>query len=178
MYLPLAAVIILSVLAISWLGRRIVPIKQRRDGRQTSLRQFAFGLGVTVAAIVVVVLSALTIRRNRDYQSEVSIWQTVVSAAPHNVRGHYNLARAFEKEKRFNEAVQVYRHAIEIDPNEFRSINNLRHLLLKNDQVEEAVAIFREVIESTICDTEHDTLTRCRVSIIKFFAFFNKSVMT
>jgi len=70
MYLPLAAVITLAVVGLHRLiGRRAL---------------FA-------ATVLAVVLGGLTIRRNADYRSALSIWTDTAAKCPDNARALYGL---------------------------------------------------------------------------------------
>ena len=105
MYLPLAAVIVLVTLLSYALGRR---------------RAFV------VLGIVAVGLGALTVQRNYDYHSELSIWEDSVARHPHTSRGHYNLALALAKiPGRLPYAIAHYEETLRINPNHGEAHNNL-----------------------------------------------------
>ncbi len=83
MYVPLAAVTVGAALLLSWIVRtRIVSA----PGRQRAVM-----LGGT--AVLISTLVALTIARNREYETPIRIWQTVVERRPHG-RAHLNLGIA------------------------------------------------------------------------------------
>jgi hypothetical protein len=70
MYLPLAAVIGLAVLGLyAWMGRR----------------------SLIVFAAAAVGLGWLTVQRNKDYRSELAIWNDTVAKRPENARARSNL---------------------------------------------------------------------------------------
>ncbi|MDP6410290.1 MAG: tetratricopeptide repeat protein [Planctomycetota bacterium] len=96
MYLPLAGVCALAVGAGSVLGPR---------------------LGLPPAALLSIAALALgwtSVRRNRDYLSELALWQSVVQVAPNNMRAHYELGVARFSEGRAGEARESFERAIEV----------------------------------------------------------------
>jgi tetratricopeptide (TPR) repeat protein len=111
MYLPLAAVVVLVALWCYELGRR---------------RAFV-ALGIAA-----VVLGALTVYRNHDYRSELSIWEDTVARHPQTSRGHYNLALALSKiPGRLPDAIAHYEAALRLKPNYVDAHNNLAVELAK-----------------------------------------------
>lgn len=146
MYLPLAAVIILVVIFIQWLIKRINSTPHTLHDDRPPPRRFAYGLSMTLSAVAIIALSSLTFQRNRDYQSEITIWKTVTQAAPQNVRGHFNLGVSLANANRHDAAIRAYREAIALNPSEVKAINNLGHALLKQGEMEEATTLFHQIL--------------------------------
>ena len=95
MYLPLAAPIIAAVLALSiWLNRRVG----------------------WAAALLAVALVALTIRRNRDYRTEETIWSDTVAKCPDNPRAYDGLAYALIDAGRWQDAIAACENALKVRP--------------------------------------------------------------
>ena len=95
-YLPLAAVVVLVTLLSYALGRR---------------RAFV------VLGIVAVGLSALTVRRNRDYRSALSIWEDTVARHPHTSRGYCSLGLALAQiPGRLSDAIAHFDEALRLKP--------------------------------------------------------------
>lgn len=82
MYLALAPVFVVLVLA-AWRGGRY---------------------GLVAFVLWTATLGVLTVRRNEDYRSAVSIWSDTVAKRPENVRALTNLASALLEEERLDEA--------------------------------------------------------------------------
>ncbi len=100
MYLPLAGVIVLSmVCAFRWLGRR-------------ARRLSVLSLGLAVA--ICVVLALLTFARNGQYATEEGIWRDVVSKRPQNLRARNNLAVALVQSGRDDEATEQWAYVLKI----------------------------------------------------------------
>jgi tetratricopeptide (TPR) repeat protein len=94
MYLPLAAVTALAVLALHhWLRRASRP----------------------VFAALVLALGMATIARNAAYRSPVALWSDSVAKFPASARAHDQLAEALAAEGRVAEALPHYEEAIRLE---------------------------------------------------------------
>ena len=101
-YLPLAAVLSLAVAGAWWL---VTHIPRRVPWMPPIL-----------ATSAVLALAALTIRRNQDYRTAVSLWEVTVACAPHNVRAHDNLGAALLEAGRAEEAIPHLVQALNLAP--------------------------------------------------------------
>lgn len=125
MYLPLAAVVTLGVLAAhALLGRR----------------------SALLGLAAVVILGALTVRRNLDYRSALSIWTDTVAKAPGNPRAHTQLARALEQAGQPDEALAEYRAAVRLTPEYATAHYNLGYALLQAGRPTEATGPLTEAL--------------------------------
>lgn len=126
MYLPLS--LLLSSLVIGayplW-GRRTWPVF------------LAVAVGFTL----------LTIRRNQDYGSELSLWRDTVAKRPGNASAHTNLGMALNQEGRSAEAMAEFRAALELKPESVQANNNLGFALDRAGQFDEAIKYYRTAIE-------------------------------
>lgn len=113
MYLPLAAVVTLTVIGAFEIGKRLCTERQ------------CIGLGCVAGGGLVMVLTLLTIHRNRDYTSEVSLWQDTVEKRPNNPRAHNCFGLALLAQGRLLEAVGQYEQALRIQPDYAEAHNNL-----------------------------------------------------
>jgi tetratricopeptide (TPR) repeat protein len=127
MYLPLAAVVVLVTLLSYALGRRRALV--------------ALGL-------VAVGFGALTVQRNHDYRSELSIWDDTVARHPLTSRGHYNLGIAFSKlPDRSPDAIAHYEEALRLKPAASEVHNNLGLELVKMPgRMPDAIAQYEEAL--------------------------------
>ncbi len=107
MYLPLACVVTLTLLAIyelcNWLA-----------ARAGWARGSAARLLAVAAAVVAIPLAARTISRNEDYRSVQTIWRTCVDAFPKSHRAHHNLAVTLWQTGRKTEARDHFRRAFDL----------------------------------------------------------------
>lgn len=95
-YLPGIGLILIVTWGILWLERRE--------------RLLGFGGGI----LLCVVLAALTIGRNRDWRTPLSLWTAAVEAQPSCARAHLGRANALQKEGRLREAGDEFTRALEI----------------------------------------------------------------
>lgn len=160
LYLPLAALIALPVLALhAWLGKR----------------------SILVLAAVALTFTVLTLRRNADYATALSIWSDTVAKRPSargflslgnawmaggqmtdaiesfsraleidpdNRKVHANLGKAYQETGRLDEALTEYQKALAIDPAFHIAHNNLGSLLARTGRPDEAIAHYRAALES------------------------------
>jgi Flp pilus assembly protein TadD len=127
MYLPLAAVVVLVTVGSYALGRRSAFI---------------------VLGLVAVGLGALTVRRNHDYRSEVSLWEDTLAKHPYTSRGHCQLGMALVKiPGQLPAAIAHYEEALRIKPAFAEAQNNLAVALVKTPgRMPEAIAHYQEAL--------------------------------
>ena len=70
-------------------------------------------LGAGAAALA---LTAMTVVRNRDYRSEISLWESAVRLAPAKARAHHNLGCALALAGRYDDAERELKAAISLRP--------------------------------------------------------------
>jgi Flp pilus assembly protein TadD len=134
MYLPLAALVMLGVVAID------AAMVQRRSA--TVFLALALGLGF------------LTARRNEDYRAALSIWQDTVTKCPDNARAHSSLGRALLDAGRFPEAVAECQEAVRITPDSHEAHFNLAFTLESVGRVPDAIEQYQEALRSFPGDVE------------------------
>jgi tetratricopeptide (TPR) repeat protein len=111
MYLPLVAVVVLAALAARAGLPHLARVMNRFTGGDGPAKAGNYrSLGVAGAAIVVIGLVIATWQRNIEYQSAVSIWQTVIDRRP-NPRAHANFAAVLGDAGRIEEALAHLRTA-------------------------------------------------------------------
>jgi tetratricopeptide (TPR) repeat protein len=144
MYLALAPLIVLAVVACFWLWQRFV-VRSQSQAIRTSL-----ALSILAPALLVIVagLAAVTIARNRDYATELAIWRDTVSKRPENWRPHYNLGHALSNQRRSAEAIEQYRKTLEIAPTYPKALQNLGAELALQGKLDEAISLFERAIAS------------------------------
>lgn len=84
-----------------------------------------FRVGV---ALLLLVLASLTVMRNQNYQSEISLWQATARYSPENARVQNNLGYAYMLEGREEEARAAFNTALLLDPNYYQARYNLLRL--------------------------------------------------
>jgi tetratricopeptide (TPR) repeat protein len=133
MYLPLASVVTLIVVGAVALGKRL-------------FHQQGVVLGCVVGGSVVVLLTFLTIQRNRDYNSEMAIWQDTVEKRPNNARARYNLGVILVEQGRLPEAIGQYEQALRIKPGYAEVHYNLGVALVQLGRLPEAIGHYEQAL--------------------------------
>jgi len=144
MYLPLAAVVAVTVIAAFLAGRALLE-------RVMSVARDRRDLGRAVAAVLVLAaagsLGARTVYRNTYYHDEERMWRDVIDQNPRHYRGHDSLGVALAKKKRYKEAIAEHRRALELNPSHAEAYNNLGVALSNTPGgLAEAIACFGEAI--------------------------------
>ncbi|CAM9935669.1 unnamed protein product, partial [Phaeothamnion confervicola] len=130
MYLPLAGVIALLVLAVHAGAKELTRRGWLAPGS-------ACLLGIGVLAVLVVALGTTTFLRNNDYASGISIWQDTLLKAPDNPRVHFGLANALSEKDALDKAIEHYREALRLKPDYAEAEYNLSVVLAARKQVDE-----------------------------------------
>jgi hypothetical protein len=84
-----------------------------------------------VAAALVLALTVLTVARNRDYASEIALWEDTASKSPRKARVHNNLGYAYLLAHRNENAHREFTAALQLDPHNIKAKSNLERLELK-----------------------------------------------
>jgi Flp pilus assembly protein TadD len=131
MYLPLAAVVVMTVMA----ARAMLDSARLKPAHRRSL-------AVAGLAAVCCGLSWLTVRRNVEYHSESGLWRTVLARHPHG-RARYQLGVILAGEGRRDEALALYRAAVVDCPDGYYGLG---FELAADGKYDEAIAHLREYI--------------------------------
>lgn len=91
------------------------------------LRLARRALSVAAGALVAV-FAAAALARQRDYRSEVALWEASVRENPDNARARNNLGHSYEEAGRRDEARAQYREALRLKPDYTKAGVNLRLL--------------------------------------------------
>ena len=134
MYLPLAAVVAAVVLAAFEIGKRLVN------------RQQGVALGCVVGGSLAVLLTFLTIQRNRQYNSALTIWQDTVEKCSNNTRARNNLGNALVRVGRVQQAISQYEEALRVKPDSAEAHNNLAIALEQVARTKEAIGHYEEAL--------------------------------
>lgn len=135
MYLPLAAVVVLAVVG--------------------SYRVIACGAGTRAAAgrrililgtACAVGLGWLTIRRNEDYRTELTLYRDTVAKRPDNAFARYNLGKALAESGAPAEAIAHYEAALRLEPTWAHAHYNLGNALAELGRSGLAAEQFRHAL--------------------------------
>lgn len=125
MYLPLVAVIVLSVAACAcWFGRR----------------------GLVALAVLAIGAGWMTERRNLDYQDDMILWSDTVAKQPENSRALSGLGTAYLDRGKLPEAQRYYAEALRLDPTSPHKHHNLALAFDRAGMKDEALKHYEEAV--------------------------------
>lgn len=151
MYLPLAAVVALVIV-----GSFIVTLKLAE-----SIATWRDTKTISSVAIwaTIMVLIGLTILRNDEYNSEITLWQRAIEVSPLSARAHYDLGTVLLRSHQLEEAAAHLQRATEIRPTYPEAYYNLGNVRLAQNQPGTAAASFRQTLLLTPNDWQaHNNL--------------------
>jgi protein O-mannosyl-transferase len=119
MYLPLAAVLVVGVLALDALVTRIP--------------------WLIVCGIAALGFGLMTARRNEVYRNSLSLWADIVAKVPENAGAHNNFGNLLFEQGLVADAVVQYREALRLVPEYADAHYNLGLALAKTGQLAEAI---------------------------------------
>jgi tetratricopeptide (TPR) repeat protein len=126
MYLPLAAVVGLSVLGL-----------YRLIGRPSLVLFAALAIG----------LAWLTFQRGENYRSALTIWSDTVAKRPNNPRALNNLGIALAQNGQVDEGIADLQKALAIRPGYAEAHCNLAFALLQKQEIDAAITQSREALK-------------------------------
>jgi tetratricopeptide (TPR) repeat protein len=132
MYLALAPVVALLVAGgTAFLGRGFGSARAR-------------WIAIPACLAAAAALAVATSRRNEDYRSPLSLWQSTASQGPGNARAQYNLGLALASAEHPDEAIAAYREALRLLPGYTEARNNLGIALTQAGRWPEAIPEYEE----------------------------------
>lgn len=131
LYLSLAGPIALAVVSLDAL------LARRRLER----------VGAVAAGVLVLVCGALTVDRNADYQSRVSIWADAAQKRPANWRAHHNLGLAELARGEPTAAIRSFDLALALEPDVAATLRGRGRARLRTQAVPLAVEDYDRAIE-------------------------------
>ncbi len=137
MYVALAGVVVVVVIGAYLCGRRLL---DRLVADARSRRTIGVVTGVLLAGGLAVTFAGLTSARNRDYWSELRIWQDAVEKRPDNPRARLNYGLDLSLSRRYAEAEQQLREAVRLKETSAPAQGNLGSVLCSLGQLDEGVA--------------------------------------
>lgn len=130
LYLPLIGIFLILI----WLGMLI--------GTRYNLRKILLG----VLIVLLVLLSALTINRNRDWRDPTTFYNQTLKYAPNSYRVINNLGMAYADKGNHEQAEKTYQRAISLDPSNPVAFHNLGNTYRETGQIDLAIENFKTAI--------------------------------
>jgi len=136
MYLPVIAVIALTVIGINRvLGKML--------SRQPSLHK---RVAVGLVACATIALGSMTMQRNNDYKSELTIWGDTAIKRPGNARAQNNYGYALAQNDQNEQALTFLLKAHDLQPDNEEVHNNLGLALGRLKRDDEAISHYKKAL--------------------------------
>jgi tetratricopeptide (TPR) repeat protein len=139
MYLPLAAVVTLTVMSVYLVGQKWL---QGRNAPSQRTKAAALCL-LTLAAAA---LGLQTWVRNLDYQSELTLWTDTLNKRPGNARAYLNVAKAVSEAGNPQAALPLVSEGIRLDPRKPWGYHNRGVIYMQLRQLEAAIGDFDQAL--------------------------------
>jgi tetratricopeptide (TPR) repeat protein len=144
MYLPLAAVAVLVVFTAQALWLRWRGGTRQRKPAIASSTDMPAGL-VVLGTAIVIVLGSLTWARNRDYRTELAIYQDTVRKRPDNPRAHNSVGQVLLDQGDIAGAIEAFDRSIALET-DARAITGRGNALKQLGNLEAALADYDRAI--------------------------------
>lgn len=151
MYVPLAGVVTLLVIAGYALGKHSLEQLSIPEEQRTRAGRF---MSFATVAIILTSFVLVTLRRNVDYHSEITIWTDTLSKRPDNYRAHNNLGGLLIGLGRPEEGRVHLQEAVGKNPRFALAHYNLGWLLALEGNSDEAITQLLMAIELNPLDAD------------------------
>ncbi|HMB30503.1 MAG TPA: tetratricopeptide repeat protein, partial [Desulfohalobiaceae bacterium] len=102
----------------------------------------------SLSCLAILSLGMTSYLRNNVWQSNLTLWQDVVSKSPHNQRAHYNLGNAWKRNNKLDKAISEYLRAIRLKPQYAKAHLNLGIVYHKKGQYKKAKQHFQSALKT------------------------------
>jgi tetratricopeptide (TPR) repeat protein len=100
-----------------------------------------------VAAVLLIILTVGTFRRNYTWGDEVRLFEDVLKKSPQKARAFNSLSWAHYKKGQYPEAIAVLQKALEVIPSQRQGFaETLGQLYLKTGRYDDAIVLFKDVL--------------------------------
>jgi tetratricopeptide (TPR) repeat protein len=99
------------------------------------------------ASIVLILLAILTIRQQRVWQNDLTLFSHALRVNPQSPVVHTNLGNAYWMRNDIPDAIAEYRRSIQVDPEYVVAYGNLEQRLLDVGDLDGAIDVMRKLIE-------------------------------
>lgn len=98
-----------------------------------------FSIGTVIAIIVMI---GLTIRQNKFWHDDISIYKYTLKFKPNDAKLNYNLGNAYLRRDELAQAENAYLESLSIEPDYAMALNNLGIIYERQGRIESAMRLF------------------------------------
>lgn len=137
LYLPSAGIFAV----FSYILSQIIPCKYFNAFKARISLFLIFGALITLFSI-------MTISRNNDWRSSLTLWKDTVEKSPKKGRPYMNLGYAYDEVGEIDEAIKSYKKATRFSYYSFKIYYNLGNNYLKKGRTDDALNEFHKALQS------------------------------
>jgi len=104
-------------------------------------------IGYGILGVLLILLSARTITRNKDWKNHDALWLAAARTSPSSPQNHNNLGDLYGKRGDLKRAVEEFKKAIELRPGYADAYHNLANVYQEMGKIEEAIENYQKAIE-------------------------------
>ena len=97
-------------------------------------------------AVITVLLTSATVRRNKIWSNELSLWKDSVQKSPHKFRPNYNTAEAYKRSGDPDSALKYYFEAYKINSHSYGLCNNIANIFSGKKMWNEAESFYKKAL--------------------------------
>lgn len=101
---------------------------------------------IAALSLCIVISVFITVDRNGDWESDITLWSKTVRQKPHSMIAYNNLGYAYQEAGMLENAVRAYRNAIAVKPGYVLSHYNIASIYVKREMYDEALERYREIV--------------------------------
>ncbi|MCD6539689.1 MAG: tetratricopeptide repeat protein [Candidatus Omnitrophica bacterium] len=94
--------------------------------------------------IIFIGLSCLTVKRNKEWNDPLTLYQSTIKYAKYSFRAHNNLGVEYFRKKNFKKAEYYFKKALKINPSYAPALNNIGVIALRKGKVKEAISYYKK----------------------------------
>ncbi|CAH8603539.1 unnamed protein product [Dicrocoelium dendriticum] len=100
-----------------------------------------------ILVLVLLSLSAKTVRRNFDWIDEYRLFSSALKVNPRNAKMWNNVGHALESEQKFHHALEYFRKAVDVQPNDIGAHINVGRTYVTLGKFDEAENAYRRALD-------------------------------
>ncbi|MHC4442532.1 MAG: tetratricopeptide repeat protein [Planctomycetota bacterium] len=103
---------------------------------------------ISTVIVIAAILLAITIYRNRIYQSPYNAWADAVAKSPHKARPHLNFGNALVERGKLDQAMFHFQQALKYRPDYHVAYDHLASILLIKGKTDQAIEYYNQAIKA------------------------------